>query len=221
MARVRIRTFTDSDAYQEAVGSAQFEVLFTARGAFRAELVRVDLPRVSLQAGQETLPRAGRGAVSTERSAIYFLIGSGQAPGRHCGVELSPGELVFNAAGSSYQDQTSADCRWGDISFAPEALAAASHATSGGELALTDQPLVLRPSPASMTHLARLHGRVTDLARTKPGLLARPEVVRALAHDLLEAVVACMADHRQPPRCLSRRHRTALARFEEVLAADA
>jgi hypothetical protein len=145
MPAISISSFTDPGAFQEAVGSAQVEVLITARGGFHAELTRIDLDRVSLQAGRETLPRVGRGAVGAERSVVYFLVGADQAPGRHCGAELAPGEIVVNAAGSTYHHLTSAGCRWGDVSIPVDVLAAAPLAISGRHLTLSDVPQIVRP----------------------------------------------------------------------------
>jgi hypothetical protein len=79
------RVTTDPCAYQEAVRSAQVEVLVTAQGDFHSELTRIDLHNLSMQSGRETLPRVGR----------------------------SPGEIVINAAGSTYHHVTSSLCHWG------------------------------------------------------------------------------------------------------------
>jgi AraC-like DNA-binding protein len=213
-----ISTFTDPGAYQEAVGSAQVEVLVTARGRFRAELARIDLPQVSLQAGRETLPRVGRGTVGAERTAIYFLIGAEQTAGRHCGAELSPGEIVVNSAGSTYHHRSSADCHWGDVSLSPDALAAAGIALAGRDPTPADLPRILRPRPALMSRLSGLHEAAINLAQTAPDVLCQTEVAHALEQDLVRAVVASIADDEPGPRYLNRRHRAVLARFEEVLA---
>lgn len=50
--------------------------------------------------------------MNADRRAIYFLVGADQAPGHHCGVELSPGKIVIIAAGSTYHHVTSALCHW-------------------------------------------------------------------------------------------------------------
>jgi hypothetical protein len=123
-----VSTFTDPCAYQDAVRSAQVEVLITARGDFRAEFTRIDLHRLSLQVGRETLPRVGRGAIKSGQTAIYFLVGTDQAAGVHCGAELSPGEIFLNAAGATYHHATSARSHWADVSLTSVDLAAAARA---------------------------------------------------------------------------------------------
>jgi AraC-like DNA-binding protein len=210
--------FTDPCAYQDALQSAEVEVLLTQRGDFRAELTRVDLDKLSLQSGRETMPRVGRGAISAERTAIYFLLGTDQAGGVHCGVDFSPGEIVVSAAGSTYHHLTSPGCRWADVSLSPEDLAAAGSSLGGRQLAPSGLPLILRPRPTPMSWLAKLHSAADSLARTAPDRLARPDVARALEQGLIHAIVSCLVepeiDQRYPA---NRRQRTLLARFEELL----
>jgi hypothetical protein len=146
-----VTTFTDPCVYQDAVRSAQEEVLITAGGEFHAELTHIDLYRLSLQRGCETLPRAGRGAMTRGRTGIYFLIGSDQEPGHHCGVEFSPGEIVINYAGSTYHHLTSASCHWGDLSLTWDDLAAAGRALRGVDQTTSALPQILRPNPVLMS----------------------------------------------------------------------
>ncbi len=168
MLKSSVATFTDPCAYQDAVRSAHVEVLVTARGDFRADLTRIELAKLSLQSGEETLPRVGRGGINARRNAIYFLVGTGQSSGVHSGVELSPGEIVVNAAGSTYHHMTSANCRWGDVSLSSEDLAAAGSALAGRDLIRSDSPQILRPRPAVMSRLIHLHGAAESLAKTAP-----------------------------------------------------
>jgi hypothetical protein len=192
MPRSTVTTFTDACAYQDAVRSSQVEVLITAGGEFRAELTHIDLDRLSLQRGRETLPRAGRGAMNKGRTAIYFLIGADQDAGHHCGVEFSPGELVINHAGSTYHHMTSASCHWGDLSLSWDDLAAAGRALRGVDQATSAFPQILRPRPAVMSRLQNLHEAAGSMARTVPDLLAQPEVARALEQALIHAIIACI-----------------------------
>jgi AraC-like DNA-binding protein len=222
MLESTVSTFTDPCAYQDAVRSAQVEVLITARGEFRAELTRIDLHKLSLQIGRETLPRVGRGATNARRTAIYFLIGMDQAVGVHCGAEFSPGEIVVNAAGSTYHHITSALSHWADVSLTSEDLAAAGHALAGRQLTPSELPQIRRPQPSLMSRLQNLHRTAGHLARSAPDLLAQPEVARALEQALMHAMIACITDGEDGPGYIANSyHRTVLARFEEFLAESA
>jgi AraC-like DNA-binding protein len=219
MLKSSVATFTDPCAYQDAVRSAHVEVLVTARGDFRADLTRIELAKLSLQSGEETLPRVGRGGINARRNAIYFLVGTGQSSGVHSGVELSPGEIVVNAAGSTYHHMTSANCRWGDVSLSSEDLAAAGSALAGRDLIRSDSPQILRPRPAVMSRLIHLHGAAESLAKTAPDLLTETEVARSLEQALTRAIVACLIEGEvNQGYAVGSYHRRMLARFEELLA---
>jgi hypothetical protein len=212
-------TFVDPCAYQEAVRSARVQVVITGQGYFRSELTCIDFHRLSIQRGQETLPRVGHGATKPERTAIYFVDGANQAAGRHCGVDVSPGTLVINSAGSTYHHITSADCRWGDVSIAPDDLASAGPVIAGRDLEFSDTPQFLRPRPAAMSRLLRLHEAAGNLAQTAPDILIQPEVARSFEQALVHALMACMTDEAADKSDTPNpRHRTALARFGELLA---
>jgi AraC-like DNA-binding protein len=222
MPRSTITTFTDPCVYQEAVRSSQVEVLITAGGEFQAELTHIDLYRLSLQRGRETLPRAGRGAMNRGRTAIYFLIGADQEPGHHCGIEFSPGEIVINDPGSTYHHMTSASCHWGDLSLTWDDLAVAGCALRGVDRTATALPQILRPRPALMSRFLNLHEVAGNMARTAPDLLAQPEVARALEQALIRAVIACVTDKQADRHYVSNRyHQLILARFEQLLAEKA
>src|SRR5215203_3466812 len=93
-------TFSDPQQYRAAVRPAQGEMLVTAKGDFRADLRRTQMPRLWMQSGRENLPRVLHVAVNTERPPIYFLADAKQAPTRHNGLGLSFGEIIVTAPGS-------------------------------------------------------------------------------------------------------------------------
>jgi AraC-like DNA-binding protein len=217
-----VTTFVDPCTYQEAVRSARVEVLVTGRGYFRTELTCIDLHRVSMQRGQETLSRVGHGAIGPERTAIYFLDGADQAAGRHCGVQVSPGTLVINAPRSTYHHMTFANCHWGDIAIAPDDLASVCQTLAGRDLTSADIPQILVPRPAPMSRLLRLHEAAGNLAQTAPDILMLPEVARSFEQALVHALVECMTDEEANQSCATNlHHQTVLARFEELLAEKA
>lgn len=71
-----------------------------------------------------------------------------------------------------------------------------------------------------MARLLLLHSEATQLARTAPNKLTRPEVARSLEKSLVHAMVACLVEGtliRVRPSDV--RHSAIVARFEEFLAA--
>src|SRR4051794_36484570 len=109
MPASRIATFTDPQAYQAAIRAATVQVFPTTGGDFQAELVQINLHRLWLQRGRESLPRLADGAVNAGRVAFEFLLGSDQPPFRHSGIDLSPDEVVVNGWDATHR-RTFAPC---------------------------------------------------------------------------------------------------------------
>jgi AraC-like DNA-binding protein len=67
----------------------------------------------------------------------------------------------------------------------------------------------------------RLHAAVRGLAEASPKTLGHPEVSAALEHELVHALVSCLADEAPAKVGFGWRYHTAIIdRFEEVLAAN-
>jgi transcriptional regulator GlxA family with amidase domain len=77
---------------------------------------------------------------------------------------------------------------------------------------------ILRPAARYASRLRRLHAQACRLAETRPKILAHPEVARAIEHDLIHALVACLAARTRDGRAARRHHIEMMVRFEEVLA---
>jgi AraC-like DNA-binding protein len=221
MARSGVAAFTDPQPYQAAVRPAQVEILVTAKGDFRAELTRVELPRLWMQRGRESLPRVVHATVSVERPPIFFLVDADQAALHHSGMDVSFGEIVAVGAGSTHHHRSWAPCHWASLSLTREDLAAAGHALVGRDLSVPSMTHRLRPALPLMSRLLNLHEAVGHLAGAAPHILAQPEPARALEQALVHVMIMCLTDG-APAEIGSgaRRHTTILARFEELLAAN-
>lgn len=215
-----ILTFTDPHPYQAAIRSGRMEVLVTAKGHFRAELTRIDLRRLWMLRGRESLPRVLRGAVDAERAVIGFLATMGQPAIRHCGMEVSPGEIIVNDWDSMHR-RTEAPCHWAAMSLTPKDLAAAGNAIAGRDLTVPSTTRILRPPPALMAQLLALHAHAGQLAKSAPEILARPQVARALEQSLVRAMIMCLTEGTAVEMSAGGQHHAAvIARFEELLAAN-
>ena len=69
MPNSAVLSFTDPDALYAAVRNAQVVGVVTARGNFRAELIRIDLNRVWMLRGEESLARIHSGSAS----GVFFV----------------------------------------------------------------------------------------------------------------------------------------------------
>ncbi len=217
MSASRVFDFSDPYPYQQSIRAAQTEIVVTAGGRFHAELIQIDLPRLWLQRGRESLPRIFNTALSAERTPIGFLVGD-QAAVRHDGVEVPCGDIVFNASASAFHRRTSAPTHWAAMSLTPGDLAAAGRAFAVEDLVTPRLTHVVKPGPVFMSRLLSLHEAAAQLARTAPELLCRPEVARALDDALVHAMITCLTDgDRAGPGLRGRQHAVVIQRLEELL----
>jgi AraC-like DNA-binding protein len=217
----RTCTFTDPYPYQAAILAADAEIFPTAKGAFRAELTQINLGKLWLQRGYESLPRVFRGTFNADRAPIGFLTKADQSTFRHCGLEVAPGDIIVNDRRPMHR-RTRAACHWGSMSLEPADLAAMGVAGAGRELAVPSVMRLVRPAPASMTRLLAVHEAAGELARTAPDILARPEVAHALEQLLLHAMITCLTESASAEMSsVARRHSAVIARLEQVFEANA
>jgi AraC-like DNA-binding protein len=216
-----VSKFDDPYAFQAAVKPAQVEILVTTKGNFDAALNRVVFPRLWAQRGRENLPRVANSSVSLDRPPIFFLADADQASIRHCGRDLTFGELVVAGPGSTHHHQTSGPCRWTTLSLTRKDLAAASIALVGVNLALPSLSHRLRPPLALMSRLLKVHQAAENLATHAPDVLAQPEAARALEHAFVHAMIMCLSESKPVRMTMGTLRQTAIiARFEELLAAN-
>jgi AraC-like DNA-binding protein len=213
--------FTDPQAYQAAVRPAQVEILITEKGDFHAELTRIELPRLWMQRGRESLPRIAHSTVSSERPLVFFLASSDQAAMRHSGMDVSFGEIIAVSPGSTHHHRTEAPCHWATMSLPREDLAAAGRALVGLDLTVPAVTRRLRPPVALMSRLLNLQEAAGRLAEAAAHILAQREPARALEQALVHALIMCLAES-TPVQISSGglHHLSIVARFEELLAAN-
>jgi AraC-like DNA-binding protein len=213
--------FTDPEAYQAAIRPARVELCLTGRGEFHAQLTQIELGRLWIQAGAESLPRISNTLTSARRPPIIFLADAAQAGFRYGGMEVAASAVVVNSAGSTHHLRTSGPARWAAMSLTPNDLTAASQALLGHGLSMPSLTYIASPDPAHMRRLVRLHATAVRLAYSASATLAHPEVARALEHALVGAMLSCLAD--DPEVSVERRvrhHATILTRLEEFLATN-
>jgi hypothetical protein len=141
--------FTDADAYHAAIRNAEVDGVVTTRGNYRAELARIDLHRLWMQHGVESLPRVLTVRRTGRRATILFATDQQQAPLHIRGMELGKGEIAVLGSGSVDHHRSSAASRWGVMSLAVEDLAAAAQAIVGCELTAPLLTYRAKPPPGA------------------------------------------------------------------------
>ena len=97
MPSSRVLSFADPFAYQSAFRSVDVELFPTVKGEFRAELTQVSLSKLWVHGAHEDLPRVYIGIVKPHRAAIGFLTRPNQPAMQHCGMAVSPGDIIIVA----------------------------------------------------------------------------------------------------------------------------
>ena len=135
MSSSTVRTFTDPVAYFTGIRDLQIVGLVQQRGTFRAELTRIDLPRVFMCRFDESLPRIMKVTPSGRRAGILFATNPDQSAVLMNGIEISQGQIARAGLHWEWYLRSSAPCEWATMSLTPEDLAAAGETIIGRELA--------------------------------------------------------------------------------------
>lgn len=220
VAWCKVLSFTDPYPYQAAIRAADLELFPTARGEFRAELTQICVHKLWMQRAHESLPRVWVGTVSPSRRVIGFLADVNDPGMTHCGMNVSPGDMIVNRTDVLHR-RTKAACDWGSMSLALDDFAFACKAITGHEFPAGSPMDLVRPSPVLMSRLLNAHASAALMAKTNPDVLASAEVARALEEQLTRLLVRCLMACTAVERSVgNRRHDRVVARFEEYLEAN-
>jgi AraC-like DNA-binding protein len=210
--------FTDAGDYETSLPDLKTELVVTQPGVFGAQLTWATLPNLLLMRAQETLSRVAYIALPEAPVVVSFATG-GSGGLIWNGVELGPGDVVFHSRGEHLHQRTIGPSHWGFLSVSHTFFVRLGSAFAGHDLTPPASGQIMRPLPADLARLLRLHSGVAHMVETRPVRLGHPEVGRAVEHELLEALVTCLND-RAPDDGPDPRwdHVRIMTRLEEVLA---
>ena len=212
--------FIDPDDYQVGLSSAGIELVLACTGKFQARLTRVALCQLYLLHGCENVARIAYLRLAPRFAFVTFPTDRDSSM-TWAGMPLPPNDILFHSPGEQMYQRTKGACRWGAISLRQDHLVAYGKALAEQDLSSPAAGLVVRPSPSAAGRLRRLHNAACLLVETKPGIIAHPEVARALDQDLIHALVTCLATgDRVADAPARRRHARIMTEFEEVLTSD-
>lgn len=201
-----------------ALVGSDVEILPTAKGLFAADITQVGLNRLRLARYQLSLPHVSSVSLDPSRRIIGFLTESGSL--RYCGRKILLGDIIINKPDAAHQVSASS-LSGGAMSLPVDELHAAAQAVVGRSLSKTLEKLVIRPDPALVSRLVKLHRAVAQLARETPELLDLAEVCRSLEEQLVHLMVRCLAEGAGIEiKAGDRRHSAVITRFEEFLEAN-
>jgi AraC-like DNA-binding protein len=217
--RTKVLNFVDPAQYAASIRSADIEIFPTAKGEFRSQLTQVTLDRLWMQRFEETLPRIHRGRVTATRKVFTFLT-EDQPEVYNRGRLFSLGDLCAHDHDMQHV-VTTGKYRLGGVSLAVKEIAEACSSMMGFEFDPQQRTRFLRPAPDLMKRFLDLHAIAGAFAKTAPELLEVPEVIRAIEHQLVYALLRCVADcNVSAPKDGRLRHGTIVARFEDFIDAN-
>ena len=211
-------SFTDLEDYQTSLPGLTASLVVTQSGLFEAQLTWAKLSNFHLLRAHEALPRVAYLSLP----AGWLFASFATRPGSKLfwdGLELASDDIVLHSPCERMHQRTMGPVHWGFVAVKPSFYARYGGALVGRDLQRPTTPLLIRPRAADLDRLLRLHGRVGRLIETRPAAISHPEVGRSLDHELLQALVACLADGeaRRASR-ITLEHEAVLARLEAVLA---
>jgi AraC-like DNA-binding protein len=213
----RFLRFSDPFICQKAIQAADVEILPTAKGNFRAEISQIGMDRIWMQRFEANLPLISTVAVNPRRKVIGFLTDPNTRL-QHCGTQVSPGDLLVAGLDVLHQ-RFGPGLHYGTMSLPVDEFLFACRTIVGREFLEESCTLLVRPAPALMSQLLRVHRAVARLAHEAPDLFELPELRRALEGQLINFMVRCLAESVGIRVRGGRRHSTIVARFEEFLEA--
>jgi hypothetical protein len=110
VASITALCFSDPLSFQAAISTADFQLLPTARGQFRAELTKVCFDQLWMQRFYQNLPLINAGAMKPGRRIFTFFTSAEPAAMRHCGMDVLLGDIIVNNFDEIHQ-QTEAEFR--------------------------------------------------------------------------------------------------------------
>src|SRR5260370_35181827 len=113
MSDSAVLTFTDPDAYYAPIRTAEVKGVVTARGAYRAELTRIELHHLWMQRGVEDLPRVMNVRRRDPRAAGCFATNQEQPPRQVRGMGLARAEITVLRSRSATPHLSSTPSRVG------------------------------------------------------------------------------------------------------------
>ena len=220
MPWTRVLTFTDPEVCQAAVQAGQVEILPTAKGSFHVEITQIGMNRLWMQRFTVALPQIATVTSAPDRKAIGFLIEANSSDLQHSGMEVAPSDIIVSGFDVRHQ-RSSSGFHYGAMSVPVAEFPCLCRTIIGREFLEEPTALIVRPDPALMGRLLRLHRTVGQLAHDTPDMLDLPEIRRALEEQLIHAMVRCLADGASIEATAGgRRHDATVARFEEFLVAN-
>lgn len=186
-------TFDDPGDYERSLRPATVSDLVVSEpGIFEASLTIVNVGRVWLQRGSETLARTAHIAMADAPRAVVFLADRETGPIIQSGAEFGVGDISSFGHNSGHFQRTFGPIRWAAMLLLPGDLQEVGKAISGRDIGDPSISRCTKPLAVHLTSLRKLHHEVIQMASSGDIILDHPEVRRSLEQTLVVSMVACL-----------------------------
>src|SRR5205807_7038116 len=177
--------------------------------------------RLHLASAEEELARVAVVVVPANTILVSWPIGDRPAP-VWSGIGMRAGEMLTLGPGNRVHARTGGPSRWDTIRFPEKDLLCFGRALCGPSLVVPSAPTVWRPAPVAARHLAQLQRAGIRMAEARSAALTDAEAAHGMEQQLIDALIRCLtAGPAEQEASAAGRHRCILARFEDLLRADA
>ncbi|MET4155666.1 AraC-like DNA-binding protein [Bradyrhizobium sp. RT9b] len=214
---IRTMRIEDPQLCPSAVRGCELNIFPTKRGEFDLKIEQIGLNRLWMSRYEVNLPQVNKLAVRPGRRSISFLTQLEGPPIQHCGMDVSPGDIIIDKFDVSHK-RSGANLRQGGMSLSEEDMNATLATVIGADFLEKLTTRVVRPRPELMSRLLKMHQTVGELAHT-PDALDSLELRRGFEQQLSHLMVRCLAEGAGIEITAGRRrHDAIIARLEDYLA---
>jgi hypothetical protein len=187
-----ISAFGEPDDYQaELRRDGGFDLLVTGRGEFWAQLSRVELSRIKLVAGEESLSRISFISLPQQMVRVSLPARAGTLLFWD-GIPSHAGGIVTHSGGLRLHERTEGPSLWGVLWVSMTNLRKYGQALIGPTFDIPPGACWWRPAPKALSCLVDLHDSAIRISKAHPRMAAGAEAARGLELQLFDALVGCM-----------------------------
>jgi hypothetical protein len=167
MPWIRNREIEDPAARGKAFANSDFQAFPKESGQFHFKLTQIGMDRVWMARYSLSLPQVNVFSIKPDRTVIGFVTESG-ASVRHRGLNILPGDIIIINRSDDAHQQTDTDLHSGTMSLLVDDLNTTLEKVIGRNFLDNLAKPVVRPDPALMSRLLKLHKMVGQLAHDTP-----------------------------------------------------
>ena len=185
--------FSEPNDYQaELQRMIGFVLTVAGAGDFRAALTRIDLPRIHLMAGEESLARLAIISLPSHTMRVAL-------PPQRNGAVSSDGipsredEILIHGPGHRVLERTIGPCHWRTILLPPEDLSRYGRAMVGALFNVPHGMYRCRPARGALRRLSGLHNTAIRMTKIHPDVVTAAEPAHGLEQELIDALIECLS----------------------------